>query len=181
MRFIRSLLTAISVLALTAAAATAHPMPTTSADGLATAAAASGHTVAAGHLLAPEDLNQEDEQQADENLTEDEANQDEANQDEAKQDETDADTQDASTEDSHCIAPTTDTAGTTDTTEEPNHGAVVCGAAQAQTPDGYANHSAYVSEVGQANHGHQASETAKAKHAAKSAAKPAGHGTGHNG
>jgi hypothetical protein len=176
-RFIRPLLTALSVLALTAAAASAHPMPTASADGLATAAAASGHAVAAGRVLAHEDLDTDetvDENEADETETEDQA-------DEAEQD---------TTEDSHCIAPASEEDTTSEDTtsedtdseqvEEPNHGAVVCGAAQAETPDGYANHGAYVSEIAKDNHGHETSEAAKAAHATSGAAHSAGHGKGHN-
>lgn len=124
----RSLITAVAVLALTAALATAHLMPNASDDGLTTAAGAAGKVVPVGHDQADEDAVQEDEQEADENLT---------REDEQQADETDT----------HCIAPetedpektgnteNTDEGGATDEqTEEPNHGAEVCGAAQAETP-----------------------------------------------
>jgi hypothetical protein len=64
-------------------------------------------------------------------------------------------------------------------TEEPNHGAVVCGAAQAETPDGYANHGAYVSEVARDNHGAEKSGEAKAEHRSGDAVAADTHGKGH--
>jgi hypothetical protein len=54
----------------------------------------------------------------------------------------------------------------------------MCGAAQAETPDGYANRGAYVSEVAKDDHGH-ASDTADAT--AKGDSHGKGHGKGHNG
>ena len=168
MRLFRSLITAAAALALTAAMATAHQMPSASVDGLATASTASGKIVPVGHLVAPENTVQQDEQLADETLTQEDEQSDEADT-----------TEEA---DSHCIAPeaedTTNTDETSDATddtsdaaedattetEEPNHGAVVCGAAQAETPDGYANHGAYVSEVARDNHGAEKSGEAKAEH-----------------
>jgi hypothetical protein len=181
-RFIRPFVTAISVLALTAAAATAHPLPTASADGLATATGASGHAVAAGHLLAHEDLNQKHEQEPDANVDEDDVDE------QTTEDEQTGDEQQGSEEDSHCIAPVTD--GTEapvtndeptvdEPAEEPNHGGVVCGAAHAETPEGYANHGAYVSEVAKENHGHQPPEAAATKRATNSSASAGGHGKGH--
>lgn len=135
MHLLRPLAAAIAVLALSAAASAAHSMPSASADGLATAAQASGRTVAAGHLVVHKDL---DENQA--------------NQDAVSQTE------------SQCIAP--------DTAEVPTdatHGSVVCGVAQAATPDGYANHGAYVSETARDNHGAGASQAAKANASDKAA------------
>jgi hypothetical protein len=187
-RFIRPFVTALSVLALTAGAATAHPMPTASADGLVTAALASGHAVAVGHLVAHEDLFQEDEQEADESVDESEV--DESEVDESEVDETEQE----GTEESHCVAPeeaTTDDAAPSDEdaideteeqVEEPNHGAGVCGAAQAETPDGYTNHGAYVSEVARDNHGAEQSAAARAKHsgdAVTAGATQHGNGRGH--
>lgn len=58
------------------------------------------------------------------------------------------------------------------------NGAVMCGAAQAETPDGYANRGAYVSEVAKDNHGH-ASDTADATAAGANSTKGGGHGKGH--
>jgi hypothetical protein len=182
-RLFRSLITAAAALALTAAVATAHQMPSASVDGLATASTASGKIVPVGHLVAPEDTVQPDEQLADETLAQEDEQSDEA------------DTTDEA--DSHCIAPeaeattntdetsdatddTSDTAeDTTTETEEPNHGAVVCGAAQAETPDGYANHGAYVSEVARDNHGAEKSGEAKAKHASGDATAASPHSKGH--
>jgi hypothetical protein len=163
--------------------ATAHQMPSASVDGLATASAASGKIVPVGHLVAPEDTVQQDEQPADDTLTQEDEQSDEA------------DTTDEA--DGHCIAPVTDegtnsdeTSDTTEDTadtaedttteaEEPNHGAVVCGAAQAETPDGYANHGAYVSEVARDNHGAEKSGEAKAKHASGDATAASTHTKGH--
>jgi hypothetical protein len=179
-RFIRPFITAITALALTAAVAIAHQMPAASVDGLATAAAAAGKIVPVGHVTVDENGDQQDELTA-EQTTEDEQT-DEADQ---------TDETNASEGDRHCIAPETedttedtdtedtDTEGTdTEGTEtedttatdeqtnesQPNHGAIVCGAAQAETPDGYANHGAYVREFAQDNAGAQKSAAAKAKH-----------------
>ncbi len=73
----------------------------------------------------------------------------------------DAPTEDAPTED----APTED-AGGDNCAADPTglsaedlallkHGSVVCWAAHQETPDGYANHGAFVSEWAKKNHGHQ--------------------------
>lgn len=50
-----------------------------------------------------------------------------------------------------------------------SHGAIVCWAAHQATPDGYANHGAFVSEIARRNHGADASAKGAAKAAAKSA------------
>lgn len=55
------------------------------------------------------------------------------------------------------------------------HGAIVCWAAHQVTPDGYANHGAWVSEWAHKNHGTDASAKGLAK-AAEKAAKHAGGG-----
>ena len=44
-----------------------------------------------------------------------------------------------------------------------SHGATVSAAAQAETPEGFDNHGAYVSPVAKANHGHETAAAAKAK------------------
>lgn len=70
----------------------------------------------------------------------------------------------------HClIDPTTATA---EALAALNHGAVVCWAAHQVTPEGYANHGAFVSEWARKNHGADAS----AKGAAQAAAKAGTHG-----
>lgn len=184
MRFIRPFITAIAVLALTAMTTGAHEMPSASVDGLATAFAASGKVVPVGHQTADEV--QQDEQ-SDELTTEDEVT------DETETtDETDA----VDSADSHCIAPeteedttdegttdegTTEEDTTTEETAEPNHGAIVCGAAQAETPDGYANHGQYVREFARDNHGAEQSAAAKSKHSGDDASTAAAtsHGKGH--
>jgi hypothetical protein len=160
-RFIRPFITATTALALTAAVAMAHQMPAASVDGLATAGAAAGKIVPVGHVTVDENGDQQDELTAEQTTEADQT--DETN---------------ASEGHSHCIAPETgettedtDTEGTEteDTTatdeSEPNHGAIVCGAAQAETPDGYANHGAYVREFAQDNNGAEKSAAAKTKHA----------------
>lgn len=55
------------------------------------------------------------------------------------------------------------------------HGAIVCWAAHQDTPDGYANHGAFVSEWARKNHGSDASAKGAAK-AAANAVNGAGHG-----
>lgn len=71
---------------------------------------------------------------------------------------------------SHCLVdPTT---ATPEELAGLNHGAIVCWAAHQPTPDGYANHGAWVSEWAHKDHGAAAS----AKGLAKAAAKSAGHG-----
>ena len=73
---------------------------------------------------------------------------------------------------SHCL-----TDPTTATPEELavlNHGAIVCWAAHQVTPDGYANHGAWVSEWAHKNHGADASAKGLAKAAAKAAKHAAG-------
>jgi hypothetical protein len=190
-RLLRSLIAAIATLALTAAFATAHQMPSASVDGLGIASQASG-----GDLLAQLSSLQAD--QADE-LQADESDQPEADQEELDQEDVNQDEVDTESSDSHCIAPVVEDTTSTNvdeqnaddqntgdqlTTEEPNHGAVVCGAAQAETPDGYANHGAYVREFAQDNGGAEKSAEAKAKHsdggaAAASTTRSGGHGKGH--
>lgn len=188
MRLLRSLIAAIATLALTAAFATAHQMPGASVDGLGVASQASGHDLLA--QLSSLQGDQADELQADE-TDQPEADQEELDQEDVNQDEVDTESSD-----SHCIAPVTedttstnldtedDSTGDQLTTEEPNHGAVVCGAAQAETPDGYANHGEYVREFAQDNHGAEKSAEAKSKHsdggaAAASTTRGGGHGKGH--
>jgi hypothetical protein len=53
-------------------------------------------------------------------------------------------------------APTTDESSSTDAAgvHPDNHGKLVSEAAQGATPDGFANHGAYVRTIAQANHGH---------------------------
>ncbi len=173
MRLFRSLITAAAALALTAAMATAHEMPSASVDGLAAAALASGRIVPVGHVVADEETVQQDEQLTDEPLAPEDEQSDEA---------------DATQADSHCIAPepedAVDTTGETSetqdaTVEEPNHGAIVCGAAQAEAPDGYDNHGAYVREFAQDNAGADKSSEAKAGHSDGDAAAATTHSKGH--
>lgn len=88
-----------------------------------------------------------------------------------KTDPTTETTPDASTDSaSHCLVdPTT---ATPQELAVLNHGAIVCWAAHQPTPDGYANHGAWVSEWAHKDQGAAAS----AKGLAKAAAKSAGHG-----
>ncbi len=80
-------------------------------------------------------------------------------------------TPDASTDSaSHCLVDPT--AATLEELAVLNHGAIVCWAAHQATPDGYANHGAWVSEWAHKDHGAAAS----AEGLAKAAAKSAGHG-----
>ena len=73
---------------------------------------------------------------------------------------------------SHCL--TDPTTATPEELSVLNHGAIVCWAAHQVTPDGYANHGAWVSEWAHKNHGADAS----AKGLAKAAEKAAKHGAG---
>lgn len=57
---------------------------------------------------------------------------------------------------------------------------MVCGAAQAETPDGCANRGAYVSEVAKDDHSHPSDEV-DATAPANSTSHGKGHGKGHNG
>ena len=59
---------------------------------------------------------------------------------------------DAEGENEHCVDPAT---LTPEVLAETNHGAIVCWAAHQETPDGYANHGAWVSEWAKKNHGHE--------------------------
>lgn len=56
----------------------------------------------------------------------------------------------------------------------------MCGAAQAETPDGCANRGAYVSEVAKDDHSHPSDEV-DATAPANSTSHGKGHGKGHNG
>lgn len=104
--------------------------------------------------------------------------------DEATETETDTDT-DPATETapegatdsaSHCLTdPTTATPAELSVL---NHGAIVCWAAHQVTPDGYANHGAWVSEWAHKNHGADANTKGLAKAAEKAAKHGAGGSTG---
>lgn len=94
--------------------------------------------------------------------------------------ETDADTDttteaapDAATDSaSNCL--TDPTAATPEELAALTHGAIVCWAAHQVTPDGYANHGAWVSEWARKNHGADASAKGLAKAAEKAAKHAAG-------
>ena len=73
---------------------------------------------------------------------------------------------------SHCL--TDPTTATPEELSVLNHGAIVCWAAHQVTPDGYANHGAWVSEWAHKNHGADASAKGLAKAAEKAAKHAAG-------
>jgi hypothetical protein len=75
-------------------------------------------------------------------------------QDESEPDEsTDTDTEDSDSADNCTVDLTQDASALA----ELNHGSVVCTAAQQDTPEGYANHGAWVSHWAKMNHGADAS------------------------
>jgi hypothetical protein len=134
---LRPLLIGLVVLLFTAGIAFAGK-PSVPANGLDVAFEASGKVVPV---------------QADEGDEASEADQDTETED--------TETEDAPTED----APTEDAGGDNCATDPTGlsaedlallkHGSVVCWAAHQETPDGYANHGAFVSEWAKKNHGHQ--------------------------
>lgn len=149
-RHLRPLLISVVALLLTAGIAFAAK-PTSVGLGRATGSEASGHIVPTVQV-------------ADENAQPDENAEPDEDTEAEKSAEDPADSAD------HCLADPTK--ATDEELAAVNHGAVVCGAAHMATPDGYANHGAFVSEWARKNHGADAS----AKGAAKAAAKAAGHG-----
>jgi hypothetical protein len=123
-RRLRSLLIALAVLALSATAALA------------------GRTV----LSTPHNQVANQTQQGDQQAQESEA---------PEADESEAPDNEGADASGAPEAPTTD-GTTTDTAgvHPDNHGLLVSEAAQSATPDGFANHGAYVRTIAQANHGH---------------------------
>ena len=131
---LRPLLISLIVLILTAGIAFAGKPPT-AADGLAVASEASGKTVPVQAELGDED--DDEDVDADEKAKADE-----------DADELDEDAGDGG---DHCA--TDPTTATEEELAALNHGAIVCWAAHQETPDGYKNHGAFVSEWARKNHG----------------------------
>lgn len=123
-RRLRSLLIALAVLALSATAALA------------------GRTV----LSAPHNQVANQTEQGDEQAQESEA----PDTDEAESPDNEGADASGAPEAPTTDETTTDTAGV----HPDNHGKLVSEAAQSATPDGFANHGAYVRTIAQANHGH---------------------------
>ncbi len=140
LRRFRPLLISVVALILTAGIAFAAK-PSTPASGLTVATQASGQTVP---VVSEGDENTETDQDTETS--------------------TDTSTDPADTGD-HC---TTDPrTATTEQLAAMNHGAIVCWAAQQATPDGFANHGAWVSSWAKQNHGADKSATTGADASAK--------------
>ncbi|TAJ99036.1 MAG: hypothetical protein EPO36_13550 [Chloroflexota bacterium] len=124
---LRPLLIGLVVLMFTAGIAFAGK-PSTPADGLAVASEASGKTV-------PVRAGSEEE--------------------DADEDETiEAEDEEVEAEEAGDNCATDPTGLTAEDLAEVRHGSVVCWAAHQETPEGYANHGAWVSEWARKNHGH---------------------------
>jgi hypothetical protein len=136
---VRAILAGIVVLVLSGSAVFAAQPTQTSLEGLATAAEHSGREVPAG----PDAPTVETEDQPDEDRDAAAPEQD------TEGAEGDADAA-VEGEGEHCVDPAT---LTPEILAETNHGAIVCWAAQQETPAGYDNHGEWVSEWAKANHG----------------------------
>jgi len=135
-RHLRAILAGLIVLVLSGGAAFAGQPTDVPVDGRAVAAERSGlETPPANEAPTAED--------EDEDVTDAEV--DEEAPDEAADESVEADG-----EGDHCVDPQTLTPEVLDVT---NHGAIVCWAAQQDTPEGYDNHGAWVSEWAKNNHG----------------------------
>jgi hypothetical protein len=124
---LRPLLIGILVLLLTAGIAFAGK-PSTPANGLLVAAEASGKTVPVGAQADDEDQDEEETVEAEE--------------------------EDVESEEAGENCATDPTGLTPEDLAAVRHGSVVCWAAHQETPEGYANHGAWVSEWARKNHGH---------------------------
>jgi len=124
---LRPLLIGLIVLMFTAGIAFAGK-PSTPADGLAVASEASGKTVPVGAQV--------DEQSEDEDEP------------------TEAEDEEAESEEAGDNCATDPTGLTPEDLALVRHGSVVCWAAHQETPEGYTNHGAWVSEWAKKNHGH---------------------------
>jgi hypothetical protein len=151
MKLFRPFLIAVAALAISAAAAFATQTPGAASDGLSTASQASGRTVPAIEAL-PSQVPP--------------AAQQHANGSADVQAATEEDAQDGT--EAGCAATTDETAMTDETaqTDAATHGDAVCTVATSETPDGYANHGAFVSETARDNAGADASAAAGANGAA---------------
>jgi hypothetical protein len=129
---LRPLLTGLVVLVLTAGVAFAGK-PTTPADGQAVASVASGKTVPVVNEESQTAVEDQDAEAAEESEAEAEAEADEAGE--------------------NCA--TDPQALTTEELAELTHGQIVCWAAHQETPEGYDNHGAWVSEWAKQNHGQE--------------------------
>lgn len=119
-----SLLAAVAAVALSATAVFAHQMPETAEFGLGTAREASGQDVPVGHVDGEHGDEDSEEQPLEEDPVEEQIEEDEDGE--------------------HCIDPFAEDDATIEDGEEPNHGAIVCGAAQAETPEGCLSHGQWV-------------------------------------
>jgi type II secretory pathway pseudopilin PulG len=134
LRHIRSLLIALVALALSAGLALGAQAPQAASFGLAKAASLVGQNAGSGDEVT---------------TTED-----------TETPEPDETTEDTSSSADNCTTDPTDPA--TDLTTL-THGQIVCWAAHQPTPDGYANHGAWVSSWAKGNHGQNASTKSNGK------------------
>jgi hypothetical protein len=133
-RHVRSLLIALVALALSAGLALGAQAPQPASFGLAKAASHGGQTAGTGDEVT---------------VTED-----------TETDETDETTEDPGDGGDNCTTDPTDPE--TDLTTL-THGQIVCWAAHQDTPEGYANHGAWVSEWAKGNHGADAATKSNGK------------------
>ena len=157
---LRPLLIGLVALLFTAGIAFAGK-PSVPANGLTVASEASGKTV-------PVQADEGDENGGDEDAeTEEQAPAPE-----------ETETEETETEDAGDNCATDPTGLSAEDLAALRHGSVVCWAAQQETPDGYANHGAWVAEWAKKNHGHEDATTDTTEAALPAAASSHGNGKG---
>jgi hypothetical protein len=133
-RHLRPILAGLVVLVLSGGAAFAGQPTDVPVDGRAVAAERSGLDIPPGNQAPTVDDEDDPDVEVDEDAPDEDAEVDEA----------------VDGEGDHCVDPGT---LTPDVLAETNHGAIVCWAAQQETPEGYDNHGQWVSEWAKDNHG----------------------------